>query len=52
MHVVAKNDEQAHTHTHGTTTVTTIIKIIRSAEAHTYYIYCTYANPLIIKHMR
>ena len=27
-------------------------EIIRSGEAHTYNIYCTYAKPLIIKHMR
>ena len=27
-------------------------KIIRSAEAHTYNIYCIYAKPLNMKHMR
>ena len=38
MHVVAENYEQTHTRarTRGTTTVTIIIKTIRSAEAHTY----------------
>ena len=33
-----KNYGQTHTHRRRTTTVTTIIKIIRSAEAHTYNI--------------
>ena len=44
--------KQAHTRARGTTTVTTIVKFIRSAEAHTYNIYCTNAKMLNIKPMR
>ena len=50
MHVVEKKYEQVHTR--GTTTVTTIIKIIQSAEAHTCNINGIFAKLLIIKHMR
>ena len=39
MHVVAENYEQTHMHTSGTTTVTIIIKIIRSAEARAIILY-------------
>ena len=39
-----RNYEQRHTHTRGTTTVTIIIKISRSAEAHMYNIYAYMQN--------